>query len=215
MGSTRREFLTTSSRLTGAFAAGLARADERPAKAGLGNFQPPTSNFQSPTSNAQSRERSSDLVRMDALALSKAIHAKQASCREVMTAFLEHIDRINPHVNAIVSLQDRDDLFRQADERDAQLARGASAGWMHGLPHAVKDLASTKGIRTTFGHSEPLVAREKSEIEPITAGGEIGAEDHFGGVVDVVLRSVELEFAAPAEQPHGLVVVELLATRLV
>jgi amidase len=88
---------------------------------------------------------------MDALALSKAIHAKQASCREVMAAFLDHIDRINPHVNAIVSLQDRDDLFRQADERDAQLARGASAGWMHGLPHAVKDLASTKGIRTSGG----------------------------------------------------------------
>src|SRR6476646_6967943 len=130
---TRREFLTTSSRLTGAFAAGLARADERRSK-------PPAS----PVS-------ASDLVRMDALALSHAIHGKKVSCREVMTAFLEHINRVNPRVNAIVSLQDPDDLLKQAGERDRQLARGESSGWMHGFPHAVKDLAATKGIRTSGG----------------------------------------------------------------
>jgi amidase len=50
-----------------------------------------------------------------------------------------------------VSLQDREGLVKQAAERDAQLARGESMGWMHGFPHAVKDLAATKGIRTTWG----------------------------------------------------------------
>jgi amidase len=52
----------------------------------------------------------SDIVLMDALALSHAIKSKQVSCVEVMNAYLNHIDALNPHVNAIVSLQDRDGL---------------------------------------------------------------------------------------------------------
>jgi amidase len=94
-----------------------------------------------------------ELLRMDAVTLSKGIKAKEVSCREVMDAFLNHIDRINPVVNAIVSLQDRETLFRQSDERDAQLARGEYLGWLHGFPQAVKDLTATKDIPTTQGSS--------------------------------------------------------------
>lgn len=92
-----------------------------------------------------------DIVALDAVALSAAIRARQVSCRETMQAYLGQIERINPSVNAIVSLQDGDDLLRQADQRDLQLARGEYMGWLHGMPHAVKDLAETAGIRTTFG----------------------------------------------------------------
>ncbi len=92
-----------------------------------------------------------DLLLLDACALSRAIHARQVSCAEVMTAYLDHIERLNPKVNAIVSLVDCGELFRQARERDAQLARSQSLGWMHGFPHAVKDLAPTRGLRTTWG----------------------------------------------------------------
>ena len=92
-----------------------------------------------------------ELVMMDARALSKAIATRQVSCREVMATFVDHIERTNPKVNAIVSLQPREGLLKQATERDAQLARGEYHGWLHGFPHAVKDLAPTKGIRTTWG----------------------------------------------------------------
>jgi amidase len=88
---------------------------------------------------------------LDAVALSAAIKARQVSCVEIMAAFLDHVERVNSRVNAIVSLQDRDDLLRQAKGRDAQLARGEYLGWMHGFPHAVKDLEATKNIRTTMG----------------------------------------------------------------
>jgi len=88
---------------------------------------------------------------MDALALSHVIKSKQVSCVEVMHAYLDHIDSLNPRVNAIVSLQDRDDLLQQAKARDGQLARGDYCGWMHGFPQAIKDLVATKGIRTTQG----------------------------------------------------------------
>jgi amidase len=95
--------------------------------------------------------RPPDILLMDALAVSRAIKEKRLSCVELMNATLDHIGTLNPKVNAIVSLQDRDDLVGQAKARDAQLARGEYCGWMHGLPQAIKDLTATKGIRTTQG----------------------------------------------------------------
>ena len=92
-----------------------------------------------------------ELVSLNALELSRKIKTKQVSCVEVMQTYLAHIERINPKVNAIVSLQPAESLLQQAKERDAQLARGEYLGWMHGFPHAVKDLAATKGIRTSNG----------------------------------------------------------------
>src|SRR5580698_7927934 len=59
---------------------------------------------------APASPRHSEIVMMDALALASAIKARKLSCVEVMSAFLDHIDRINPKVNAIVALQDRDGL---------------------------------------------------------------------------------------------------------
>lgn len=100
---------------------------------------------------AMAAQAPSDIVMADAVALSAWIKARKVSCREVMSAFLDHIERINPKVNALVSLQERDGLLRQADERDAQLARGEYLGWMHGMPQAPKDLTATAGIPTTQG----------------------------------------------------------------
>ena len=92
-----------------------------------------------------------DIVSLDAVDLSSAIRSKQVSCREVMQAYLGQIDRLNPKVNAIVSLQDKDGLMRQADARDHQISQGQYLGWMHGFPQAPKDLAATAGIVTTLG----------------------------------------------------------------
>ncbi|PKN33952.1 MAG: amidase [Deltaproteobacteria bacterium HGW-Deltaproteobacteria-19] len=98
-----------------------------------------------------SAERDRGITGLDAVDLSRAIRERQLSCREVMEAFLARIDRLNPEVNAIVSLQDREGLLSQADDRDRQIARGEYLGWMHGFPQAPKDLALTAGIPTTLG----------------------------------------------------------------
>jgi amidase len=92
-----------------------------------------------------------EIVTLDAVALANTIKSRQVSCVEVMEAHLDQIDRMNPRVNAIVSLQPRDVLLAQAQTLDGQLARGEYLGWMHGLPHAIKDLEPTAGIRTTLG----------------------------------------------------------------
>jgi amidase len=103
------------------------------------------------TQPAAAAIRPSDIVMMDAVTLADAIRSRQVSCVEVMTAYLDHIERLNPKVNAIVALQDRAALLAQSAERDAQLARGEVMGPLHGFPHAVKDLAPVKGIKTTLG----------------------------------------------------------------
>jgi len=88
---------------------------------------------------------------MTACALSDALHQKGLSSRELMLATLDQIDRLNPSFNAVVNLQDREGLLAQAAARDAQLARGESMGWLHGMPIAVKDQANAAGIPTTLG----------------------------------------------------------------
>ena len=83
--------------------------------------------------------------------LSALIHAKAVSCREVMLAYLVRIQRVNPAVNAIVSLRDEAALLADADAKDAQLAGGESMGWMHGMPQAIKDLSNAAGIPNSMG----------------------------------------------------------------
>jgi amidase len=94
---------------------------------------------------------SSEIVMLDAVALADAIKSRRVSCVEVMNAYLDQVERLNLRVNAIVSMRDRNHLVAEALERDEQLARGDYRGWMHGFPHAVKDLEPTAGIRTTLG----------------------------------------------------------------
>jgi amidase len=94
----------------------------------------------------------SDIVMLSAIELVQAIRSKRVSCAEVMAAFLDHIERLNPRFNAIVALRDRDALMAEARQRDAELARrGVAVGPLHGLPHAVKDLQPAKGLRYTQG----------------------------------------------------------------
>ena len=96
-------------------------------------------------------EAAGAITAMGGLELSAAIRAKKVSCAEVMTAYLDHIGKVNPKVNAIVSLQPRDMLLAEAKARDADLAAGRYAGWMHGFPLAAKELTAVKGIRFTDG----------------------------------------------------------------
>ena len=91
------------------------------------------------------------VTELSAYELSQAIHGKQLSCREVMQAYLQRIESLNPRFNALVSLQDPSTLLAQADACDADLAHGHSRGWLHGFPIALKDLVDVAGIPTTCG----------------------------------------------------------------
>ncbi|QPC95081.1 amidase [Mesorhizobium sp. INR15] len=92
----------------------------------------------------------SDICRLSAVELAGRIKRKDLSVREVVEAFLDRIETVNPMVNAIVSLRDRADILREADAADARQP-DIETGPLFGLPIAVKDLAMTKGLRTSFG----------------------------------------------------------------
>lgn len=118
----------------------------------------------------------SGIVALDALALSNAIHARQVSCVEVMTAYLDQIDRFNPTVNAIVSLRARADVLQESATLDAELAAGRSRGWMHGFPQAIKDLSPASGFATTQGSplfKDIIAETDAIFVERMKAAGSI------------------------------------------
>ena len=129
-------------------------------------------------------ERPDDITALDAISLSRAIHARQVSCREVMQAYLARIERLNPRANAIVNLVPAEQALAEAERCDAELTgpggrhrgRWGSRGWMHGLPQAIKDTGQATGLPTTFG--SPLLAsavatQDSLYVERMKASGAL------------------------------------------
>ena len=93
----------------------------------------------------------SEICFMTATEMAQRIRTRDLSCREVMEAHLNQIDRINPMVNAIVTRVPAEQAVDQAAAADETLAGGEAVGQLHGLPIAHKDLVPTSGMRTTWG----------------------------------------------------------------
>src|SRR5271167_738475 len=120
---TRREFL-----------AGLAAVSAASALPGLLSAEP----------------AASPLCFMSAVEMAALIRAGKLSAREALAEHLKQIGRVNPKVNAIVTLV-AEMATEAAAKADEMQARGEKLGPLHGLPVAHKDLIDTRGIRTTFG----------------------------------------------------------------
>lgn len=107
--------------------------------------------------------------------LARMIRRKEVSAREVMEAHLRQIERVNPKVNAIVTLTG-DRAMEQAKKADEAQAKGGMLGPLHGLPTAHKDLQETKGIRTTFGSplfKDHIPDKDSILVERVKAAGAI------------------------------------------
>jgi amidase len=134
-------------------------------------------------------ESGTDITALSATALSRAIRQRKVSCVEVMRAYLDQIGRMNPVHNAIVSLRDEDELLAEARQADSDLEKGGYRGWMHGMPHAIKDLADAKGLPTSQGSrlfagtvakDDSLFVRRIREAGPIFIGKTNTPEFGFG-----------------------------------
>jgi amidase len=88
---------------------------------------------------------------MSARELAGQVRARSVSAREVMTAFLSQINRLNPQLNAIVAKLDDDTCLALADQADRALGNGGPIGPLHGLPTAFKDLEPAVGFPQSKG----------------------------------------------------------------
>ena len=87
---------------------------------------------------------------LSATSLGAAIESKQLSPVEVVEAYLERIERVDPKVNSYIILC-ADQALRDARQAESEIQRGEYRGPLHGVPVAIKDQIHTKGIRTTDG----------------------------------------------------------------
>src|SRR5688572_27290076 len=97
-----------------------------------------------------------DLHYRSASDLAAALRRREVSSRELLEHFLARVEKHDPAINAVVTL-DADRARARAAEADAALARGESWGPLHGLPMTVKDSFETAGVRTTSG--APMLAQ--------------------------------------------------------
>ncbi|HEX6468531.1 MAG TPA: amidase family protein [Streptosporangiaceae bacterium] len=96
-----------------------------------------------------------DLAALPAVTLARMLRTRELSATELLVACLDRVERLNGPLNAIVTLA-AEPAAAAAEAADKAAARGEFLGPLHGLPIAIKDIAATAGIRTTYG--SPIMA---------------------------------------------------------
>ncbi|MXX63645.1 MAG: amidase [Acidimicrobiia bacterium] len=131
-----------------------------------------------------------DICHLSALEMAALLGDGQISARELLDHHLARIERLNPAINALVTLTP-ERARQQAFQADQTHAKGGSSGLLHGLPVAHKDLFVTAGIRTTFGSpifsdfvppNDALIVERQRRAGAMTVGKtntpEFGAGSH-------------------------------------
>jgi amidase len=110
-----------------------------------------------------------------AVDLRRLIAERAVSPVEVVEALLQRIDRVNPIVNAVVTVA-ADQALAAAREAEAAVQRGDALGALHGVPVSIKDLTPTAGIRTTHGSrlfAEHVPTLDALEVTRLKQAGAI------------------------------------------
>ncbi len=81
--------------------------------------------------------------------LAGTIRTGEVSSKEVVDAYLQRIEEVNPKINAVVQLAEAARV--QAKEADSAFKRGEIKGPLHGIPFTVKDSIETVGVICTGG----------------------------------------------------------------
>ncbi|TFV67849.1 UNVERIFIED_ORG: amidase [Bacillus sp. AZ43] len=116
-----------------------------------------------------------DLCARPATELAALLRNREISARELLDAHLDRIERLDPVVNAVVTV-DADGARAAADAADAALVAGDPVGALHGLPVAHKDTHATGGMRTTWGsplHADTVPLRDELVVARLRAAGAI------------------------------------------
>jgi aspartyl-tRNA(Asn)/glutamyl-tRNA(Gln) amidotransferase subunit A len=101
-----------------------------------------------PDMSSSSKHSAGQLHLLDLSEASRAVQKKEVSPVELTQACLARIEKLNPHLNAFITVTGTEALDA-ARKAEAEIARGEWKGPLHGIPLAVKDLIETAGVKTT------------------------------------------------------------------
>jgi Asp-tRNA(Asn)/Glu-tRNA(Gln) amidotransferase A subunit family amidase len=107
--------------------------------------------------------------------LAQMVRRKEVSPVEVVDAFLARIERLNPRINAYVTVT-AEGARAAAREAEAAVRRGDTLGPLHGVPYSLKDLTPTRGIRTTMGSrifEDHVPGEDAALVERLRGAGAI------------------------------------------
>jgi amidase len=143
------------------------------ASAALGAIASCAGNQESPL---MATATSQELCFASATDLARLIRTRELSAREVMTAHLEQIGRLNPRINAIVAKVDDEACLALADAADRRAASSTSLPPLYGLPIAFKDLQPAVGFPYTRGspiYKDAMPAEDSILVERLRNAGAI------------------------------------------
>jgi len=133
-----------------------------------------------------------DLTIADAAA---ALRDRRITSTDLTTAHLRRIERVNPTVNAYVTIT-AERALADAKRADDEIARGGHRGPLHGVPIGLKDIVQTKGIRTTCGSK--VHATWVPDVDATVATRLARA----GSVLLGKLNTHEYAFGVTTDNPH-------------
>jgi len=91
-----------------------------------------------------------DIISLSAIEMREKLLSGEISCREIVQAHIDNIEKVEPEINAFITLT-KEKALEKADRIDEKIRNKEKVGILAGIPVAVKDNISTKGVRTTCG----------------------------------------------------------------
>src|SRR5690348_6896948 len=116
-----------------------------------------------------------NIIFASAATLARAIREKQVSSREVVEAYLQRIEAINPTLNAVVQVR-AEAARAEARQADEALARGELRGPLHGVPFTIKDTYDVAGMICTCGtkgRAANVAQQDATAVARLRAAGGI------------------------------------------
>jgi len=127
--------------------------------------------------------------------LAAAVRGRRVSAGELVRMSLERIDRLNPPINAVISV--REQAVDEARELDQRVGAGADPGPLAGIPLLVKDMEDVQGVPSTYGSlvfadapaavADGLIPRRLKAAGAIVVGKTNQPEFAFAGYTDNLL----------------------------
>lgn len=121
------------------------------------------------------KDRRPDLTALTIREAANLVRRKAVSPVELTQACLQRIDRLNPALNAFITVT-AETAMAQAREAEAEIRRGAWRGPLHGIPVGLKDNIDTAGVRTTLASAvfaDRVPAADAEVVRRLKAAGAV------------------------------------------